>query len=460
MMQATLIHLVYDYSPIECGKIYTRAMHIFFSGIGGTGIGPLALIAKQAGFEVSGSDKQDSQYIEYLKKKGIKDIYIGQTREAFEHTHKQKPVDWYVYSSAIEKESAQHPELQYVAENNIKNSKRDLLLNHIIKDKQLKLLAIAGTHGKTTTTAMLVYLMKALLQPISYSVGAKISFGDMGQYDPRSEYFVLECDEFDRNFLSFTPYMAIISGIGYDHHEIYPTEESYREAFRDFIGKSAWKHVWKSDFVRLAMQADASYLVMEDDAPELARLTLPGEVNRRDAYAVIMAAQAITKEPLDKLIGLMNKFPGVSRRMEPITKNLYSDYAHTPEKIQGAIAVGLEVAQKLGRELVVVYEPLTNRRMHHTAQLHRDIFDGASKLYWVPSYLAREDPAQPVLTPTQLIPNLNPDMQAKAEPAELNDELKKKIKWHRKHGGLVLCLSGGGGGSLDEWLRKQSWGWF
>lgn len=440
--------------------LYLIHMHIYFSGIGGTGIGPLALIAKQAGFIVSGSDKQDSQYIHYLQKKGIQDIHIGQTRETLEAIHKQKPVDWFVYSSAVEKENAQHPELQFVTENNIKHSKRDVLLNHIIKDKQLKLVAVAGTHGKTTTTAMLIYLMKALNQPISYSVGAKIPFGDMGQYDPKSDYFVLEADEFDRNFLSFSPYMSLISGVAYDHHEIYPSEESYRQAFRDFIGKSAWKIMWQNDFVRLGLEADATYVVIEDSSPEVQKLTLDGAVNRQNAWLVIATVSQLTKTPVEKLIPLMNKFPGVSRRMEPIKKHLYSDYAHTPEKIQGAVQIGLEVAGKMGRQLIVVYEPLTNRRMHYTAAAHRDIFNGAMKLYWVPSYLAREDPNQAVLTPEQLIINLNPDMQAKAEPAQLDGQLKQNIKHWRKNGGLVLCLSGGGGGSLDEWLRKEFSGWF
>jgi len=435
-------------------------MHIFFSGIGGTGIGPLALIAKQAGYEVSGSDKQDSDYVNYLKKQGINNIYIGQTREAIEFTHKQKPIEWYVFSSAIVKENPEHPELQFVMENNIKNSKRDALLTHIIKDRQLKLLAVAGTHGKTTTTAMTIYLMKALGLPVSYSVGAKISFGEMGQYDPTSEYFILECDEFDRNFLSFTPYNALISGIAYDHHEIYPTEDDYKQAFREFISKSAWKTLWLSDFKRLRLELDATYIIMDDNPPELAQLTLVGEVNRRDAWLVIAAVHQITKLPYGQLIELMNHFPGVSRRMEKIHENLYSDYAHTPEKIQGAIQIGLELAEKTARELVVVYEPLTNRRMHHTKELHRDIFNGINKLYWVPSYLAREDPALAVLSPAELIPNLNPEMQNKSVPAELNKTLKNAVKWHMKHGAIVMCLSGGGGGSLDEWLRKQSWGWF
>lgn len=435
-------------------------MHIFFSAIGGTGIGPLAMIAKQAGHEVSGSDKQDSQYINYLKSHGIPDIYIGQTREAIEFTHKRKPIDWYVYSSAVQIENPDHPELQFVAENNIKNSKRDLLLNHIIKDKQLKLVAIAGTHGKTTTTAMMVWLMKSVGLPISYSVGAKIEFGEMGQYDPKSEHFILEADEFDRNFLNFSPYMAVVSGIAYDHHEVYPTEESYRQAFREFLSKSAWRLLWQSDCKKLGMEMDASYVQLEDDPPELGMLKLDGAVNRQNAWLVIKAVQHITKEKTEKLIDYMNKFPGVSRRMEKISNNLYTDYAHTPEKIAGAVAIGQEVAQKQERKLVVVYEPLTNRRMHHTATLHRDLFTNVSKLYWVPSYLAREDPHLPVLTPAQLIINLNPETQSKAEPAELNQSLKKKIKKHIKHGDLVLCLSGGGGGSLDEWLRKQHWSWW
>ncbi len=435
-------------------------MHIFFSGIGGTAIGPLALIARQAGHEVSGSDKQESQYIKYLRAHGIPDIYIGQTKEAIEFTHKRKPIDWYVYSSAVAIENPDHPELQFIAENGIKNSKRDLLLNHIIKDKQLKLIGVAGTHGKTTTTAMAIWLMKSLGMPLSYSVGAKISFGDMGTYDPKSEYFVLEADEFDRNFLSFSPYMALISGIAYDHHEIYPTEDAYRQAFREYLGKSAWRLLWQSDNDKLGLEMDASYVVLDDQAPEINQLTLPGSVNRRNAWLVISAVNQITKEPVDKLIGIMNKFPGVSRRMERIKPHLYTDYAHTVEKIAGAVEIGLEVAKSEGRELVVVYEPLTNRRMHHTAHLHRDLFNDVSKLYWVPSYLAREDPNLPVHTPTELITNLSPEAQAKAEPAELNIALKKKIKHHRKHGGLVLCLSGGGGGSLDEWLRKEFSGFF
>ncbi|MDO8266157.1 MAG: Mur ligase domain-containing protein, partial [Candidatus Saccharibacteria bacterium] len=155
-------------------------MHLYFSGIGGTGIGPLALIAKQAGFKVSGSDKQNSDYIEYLKKHGIKDIKIGQTCAELETLHINNPVDWLIYSSSLVKENQNHPELTTASKLEIKTSKRDEFINFLLDKTNQKMIAIAGTHGKTTTTAMTIWVFKQLNIPVSYSVGAKLSFGDMG----------------------------------------------------------------------------------------------------------------------------------------------------------------------------------------------------------------------------------------------------------------------------------------
>jgi UDP-N-acetylmuramate--alanine ligase len=84
-------------------------MHVYFSGIGGAGIGPLALIAHQAGYEVSGSDKQDSSYIQYLKEHGVTDVHIGQEYNQIAEVHAAKPIDWYVYSSAVTKEQGDAP---------------------------------------------------------------------------------------------------------------------------------------------------------------------------------------------------------------------------------------------------------------------------------------------------------------------------------------------------------------
>lgn len=424
-------------------------MHIFFSGIGGTAIGPLAIIAKQAGHTVSGSDKQDSDYIAYLKKQGIKDVHIGQSAEQIAEVHAQKPIDWYVYSSAVAIEQPDAPELQFCNQNHIKASKRDELINHIVTEKNLKMIAVAGTHGKTTTTAMAIWLFKQLGMALSYSVGAKISFGEMGRFDSASEYFVYEADEFDRNFLAFHPHMSLITGIDYDHHEIFPTREDYRNAFKQFLSQSDKAVVWHSDVQKNGLTTDETYLTLNDNDAALSQLQLHGKVNRRDAWQVIKAVELLTNVAVSELIAHMNNFPGLSRRFEKIAPNLYSDYAHTIPKIAGC----LQQAKELSDNVVVVYEPLTNRRQEFIKDEYAHLFSGIQKLYWVPSYLAREDPKAHVYTPAELIENMaNKDI---AEPAELNEDLARAIKLELAKGALVVCISGGGGGSLDEWLRQQ-----
>ncbi len=430
-------------------------MHIFFSGVGGTGIGPLALIAHQAGYQVSGSDKQESQYIDYLRKHGVTNIHIGQTESALAEVHQKNPIDWYVYSSAVLKENPEHPELLFTKANHIKTTKRDEFLNHLLEEKSLKLIAVAGTHGKSTTTAMTIWLMQQLGIPLSYSVGAKISFGEMGHFDPASEYFVYECDEFDRNFLAFHPHTSLITGITWDHHEIFPTEENYQQAFKDFIAQSGRTFLWRFEAERLQYHNDSTHTILEDHAEELDKILLNGLVNRQNAWQVISAVHYLSGEPLERLFALMNEFPGLSRRMERLRENLYSDYAHTPEKIVGALGVALDIAKSKNQKLVAIYEPLTNRRMHYMRDQHRDIFKPVSALYWVPSYLAREDPAQHILTPSELIQSLDPEVQQKTKPMELNDELKQIIASHLAQNDMVVAFSGGGGHSLDEWLRAE-----
>jgi UDP-N-acetylmuramate--alanine ligase len=311
------------------------------------------------------------------------------------------------------------------------------------------MIAVAGTHGKTTTTAMAVWLFKQLGIPISYSVGAKISFGEMGQYTEGSEYFVYEADEFDRNFLAFHPYVSLITGIDYDHHEIFPTREDYVQAFKQFISQSQYKVVWHQDVQSAGLTVDESYEVLNDNEQKLNTLSIVGLVNRKDAWQVIQAIHNLTQKPIDELISLMNTFPGLSRRFEKISNNLYSDYAHTVPKIQGC----LQQAKELSDNVVVVYEPLTNRRQEYIKNDYQDLFEGIKKLYWVPSYLAREDPEAHVYTPAELIEFMS--NKAIAQPAEFNHELEQTIRLHIAHGDLVVCISGGGGGSLDEWLRQR-----
>lgn len=427
-------------------------MHIYFSGIGGAAINSLALMAKQAGFTVSGSDKQDNHNIHYLKEKGVTNIHIGQGREQIAEVHAKTPIDWLVYTSALPMEQPDAPELQFCGEQGIKATKRDEFLNYLLEKQGLKMLAIAGTHGKTTTTAMAIWLFKRLGIPVSYSVAGNISFGEAAQIVPGSEYFIYEADEFDHNFLAFRPALSIITGVDWDHPDIYPTREEYYQAFNDFLQQSDRAVLWDGDAERLDLADSEQQLVLDDDDQQInERLHLAGHVNRLDAWLVAHAVQLISGKPLEELLPHLDDFPGVGRRFEQIMPNLISDYAHTAPKIRGALQSASEVA---GEDVVVVYEGLHNTRQHFMKDDLKHLFDGAKKLYIVPSYLAREDPNLPLLHPQDLKNLLDPLIQTRTEPAELDKNLAAHIRQHLAAGDLVLCLTAGGGNSLDEWLRK------
>lgn len=429
-------------------------MHIFFSGIGGTGIGPLSLIAHQAGYEVSGSDKQQSNYIEYLQQHGVTNTHIGQDYDSISQLHSEHPIDWFVYSSAVAIEQAEAPELRFCSEQGIKTSKRDEFLAYLLHEKSLNLLAVAGTHGKTTTTAMLIWLLLRLDIPLSYSVGAKSSFADMGHYEPGSQFFVYEADEFDRNFLSFNPYLSIITGIDWDHPDIYPTREEYEQAFTQFIEQSREVIMWQEDREKLGFTSTTEMqLVDKADSRIQTSLQLPGIVNREDAWQVMQAVKQLGLAPSEEqLAAIMNSFPGVARRFERIAPQLYSDYAHTVPKIRGALETAHELA---GDKVVIVYEGLHNTRQHFIKDELKHLFDSVKQLYIVPTYLAREDQSLKLLTPADLQALLSPEMQSKTFTANLDANLLSTIQEHIVAGDTVVCISAGGGGSLDEWLRNQ-----
>jgi UDP-N-acetylmuramate--alanine ligase len=275
----------------------------------------------------------------------------------------------------------------------------------------------------------------------------------MGEFDPKSQFFVYECDEFDRNFLSFHPHTALITGIDWDHPDIYPSRQEYYQAFHNFLNQCEKAMIWRSDLDELGLPPSHKLLALDDKDPDINdQLHLTGLVNRQDAWLVAQAASKFMGLPLDKVIAILNKFPGLSRRFEEIVPNLYTDYAHTPPKTRGALQTAREVA---GDNVVVVYEGLHNTRQHFIKDELASLFDDVKQLYIVPSYLAREDESLKLLSPTDLLHMLSIKSKDHAEATQLDDNLKRLIQKHISAGDLVLCLSAGGVSSLDEWLRKE-----
>ena len=412
-------------------------MNIFFSGIGGVAIGPLAQIAADAGYQVQGSDMHESLMTRELRERHIA-VSIGQDGRFLQHQHDQQPIDWFVHTAALPDD---HPELELAKQLGIKTAKRDELLARIISDKQLTLIAVAGTHGKTTTSGMLVWTLQQLGIPVSYSVGSTMSFGPSGAFVPGSTYFVYECDEFDRNFLHFSPQLSLLTSLGYDHPDTYPTESDYRSAFSQFFDQSQQLIAWQHDVVAIPTP-ESSWLLQDT---ETIAITLPGEHNRRNASLVLKAIEYLEGDVTGAHVAL-EQFPGTGRRFEKLADNLYSDYGHHPVEI----AATLQMAREISEKVVLVYQPHQNIRQHEIKEEYTDCFKAADHIFWLPTYLSREDPSLPILTPEQLTANIT--NSSLITISELDEQLWKEIQTARQSGALVLGM---GACSIDEWLRQQ-----
>ena len=433
--------------------LYNQSMRIYFSGLGGVGIGPLAEITLDAGYGVVGSEPQPNPMTEQLENRGVT-IYSEQTGQELATEHNKSPINLLVHTSAM---ASNHPELIAARELGIPTTKRDGLIAKIITDKQLRLIAVAGTHGKTTTTGMLIWLFRQLSLPVSYSIGTTINFGPSGSFNPDSDYFIYECDEFDRNFLHFHPDLSLVTSIGYDHVDTYPTEEDYRQAFRDFLQQSQKTVLYRSDADKLYqtnnIATPETLDVLDDVNLEIDRLMrLAGAHNRRNAWLACRAfSHLIQAAPPDldqtRLTKIVNTFPGTNRRFEKLSDSLYSDYGHHPDEIRAT----LQMAKEISSHVVLVYQPHQNIRQHEVRDQYTDaVFKNTDQIYWLPTYLSRENPNLDILSPQSLTDSLD---KSKLIFAEFNQELWSNIEKHLEDGHLVLCM---GAGSIDGWVREQA----
>ena len=416
-------------------------MNIYFSGIGGVGIGPLAMIAHDAGYKIFGSDSTKSLTTDQLEKAGV-EISFDQSGKNLADIHKQHHIDWLVHTAALPEN---HPELLFAKENNIKTSKRDELLSEIIKAHNLKLIAVAGTHGKTTTTGMIIWLLKQLKIPVSYSIGTTISFGPIGKFDPDSKYFVYECDEFDRNMLHFEPFLSIITNVSYDHSDTYPTKQDYDQAFKQFARQSQGVIGWKATAKMLEDQPNVTLL----DEPHANPIKLAGEHNRQNAFLAMVGLLTYVPEVEEKqmldLVEIFESFPGTDRRFEKLADGIYSDYGHHPEEIKATLQMAKEIAKKV----VLIYQPHQNIRQHEIKDQYTDTMNLADQIFWLPTYLSREDPKLKILSPKELTEKLE---NKNVTFIDFDDQSWQKIIDTKTKDTILLFM---GAGAIDGWARKH-----
>ncbi len=411
-------------------------MRIYFSGIGGTGINPLANLALDANFTVIGTDKNPSQNTDQLKSRGV-DFSTDQSGDFLSQKHSEHPIDWLIYTSSLPKE---HPELVKAKQLGIRTTKRDEFINFFIKKHNFKMIAVAGTHGKTSTTTMLIWLFKQLNIPTSYLVGSTLEFGNAGHFEPNSRYFIYEADEYDRNFLHFEPEYSIITAIDWDHVDIYPTQNEYFEAFSDFINQSKHIFIWQKDKKDVFDNKNIN-LAKEINL----KLTLFGVHNRQNAQLVLELAKYLDFD-LNATIEAVNSVKTAGRRFEKLKPNLISDYAHHPTEIKATLQMIKEYCQQLGfNKIIAVYEPHQVARQQQFKDDYKNAFELADQVYWLPTYLARGN--QKPMTATEL--NISFDNLIEKN---FDQELITTINNHLKNNDLVIMMSAG---KLDFWARQN-----
>lgn len=357
---------------------------IFFVGIGGIGVSALAKLLKSQGKEVIGSDKYASEITDDLKKQGIK-VYIG-------HNEKNLDTDTnlVIYSPAV---SPEIPERKKAAKLAIRQLSFHKALGLISKNKYT--IAISGTHGKSTTTAMLgLILVKAGLDP-TVIVGSKVGpFKDSNLQIGKSKYFVTEACEWRAHMLELNPKVIILTNIEKDHLDYYKTFKNLKEAFKKYVNKlpkDGLLVINADNRVCLEIAKSAKCKVVTYQGSDLQfALQVPGQFNIYNASAARACALEIgvKQETIKKAL---TGFKGIWRRFEKIGERngalIFSDYAHHPTSVKETLKAAKELYPR--KRLVVVYQP------HHfdrTKRLFKDFikaFDLAdfvilSEVYDVP----------------------------------------------------------------------------
>jgi len=360
-----------------------RRLH--FVGIGGAGMSGLALVCRQLGAEVSGSDRADSSYMERLRAAGI--------APAVGHDAANLPDGAeVVVSTAID---AENPELRLAGERGLDIRHRGELLAELCAEKRL--IAIAGTHGKTTTTAMLVWALREIGADPAFFVGGEVpGLGPEGSIANAGwgggDWVVAEADESDASFLELVPEIAVITNVEMDHHSRWGSIAELRAAFEKFIA-TAEKAVLPDHEVYVEPRGGVRHAFgpLAPGPGELA-LGVPGTHNVLNARAALAAAELAGFE-LDAAAAALTDFPGVHRRLELKGERggarVYDDYAHHPTEVRAALTALRELAPA---RLVAVFQPHLYSRTKALAEQFGAALSLADEVVVLDVYPAREEP--------------------------------------------------------------------
>ena len=350
---------------------------IHFVGIGGIGVSALAQYYKARGWRVSGSDAAASPVTAMLKECGIK-IFIGHKKSQMAGTSRV------VYSAAI---SADNPELTAARRAGIPILSYAQAVGELTK--KYYTLAVAGSHGKSTTTALLgLLLVKAGLDP-TIIVGTKLrELGDRNFRLGHGKYLVLEADEFSRSFHQYYPHLAVVTNIDAEHLDTYQTLRGVIAGFKRYL-----RNVPQDGYI-VANASDAAVrsavkgirgpkVIFFTDRFSSHRLSIPGVHNQLNAEAAWQAARVlgIKRELAEKVF---SAYKGAWRRLEELQPRVFSDYAHHPTEIRATLQALRE--QYPHRRIICVFQPHHQDRLTRLFHQFKKAFNGADATMLLPLY--------------------------------------------------------------------------
>jgi UDP-N-acetylmuramate--alanine ligase len=446
--------------------------HVHFIGIGGSGLSAIARLLLESGYTVSGSDRVMSPFADELRKAGAT-VYIGH------HPRNLKDADWVVRSSAV---TDDNPEFKAARQAGIPVYKRADFLGQLMSDKTG--IAIAGTHGKTTTTAMTAWMLRDLGRDPSFIVGGVIQNLGVNARAGNGSLFVIEADEYDNMFLGLKPQIAVITSLEHDHPDFFPTFDAMVASFRKFVdllpaegtliacvedagavemltyARKAGKNVigygvqgentinsplWVTarevhpnqrggyDFVASSNLGSAG-----PDSVEVS-LQIPGKHNVRNALAVLAIVDVLGL-PREKAARSLGEFAGTGRRFQLRGEvdgiRIFDDYAHHPTEIRATLEGAR--ARYPGQRIWAVWQPHTYSRTKTLFLEFARAFKDADEVIVTEVYAAREPKEE--FTSAEVVSSM-PNLSARYIAAL--PEVTQYLLQHLQPGDVVLVLSAG-----------------
>ena len=429
---------------------------VHFIGIGGIGISAIARFLHEKGHKISGSDIKESKTTLELQNEGI-EVITPHCKEAI------KDQDFVVYSAAIKEDNI---ELVEARRKGIKCFSRKEILPYVLEDKCV--FAVAGAHGKSTTSAMLASLIEGsvIIGAISKQFGSNMRYA-------KSDNVVFEADESDSSFLNSNPYLAIVTNAEPEHMEHYDYDlAKFYAAYKGFLERAKVRVINAEDEFLSTLKLDAIRLYPSSDITELTMVVRDyqpytsfnlknlgkfeafgmGEHIAIDASLAILAAMHET--PLKDIRENLLNFKGIKKRFDILNANknfvLIDDYAHHPTEIKATLKSVFEYAKILGiKSVTAIFQPHRYTRLSTNLPGFKECFKGVDELVILPVYAAGENPIEVDMKSefSEYNPIFTDKVERVEEGIEFTDEFGVK---NRLSDGIVV---GFGAGDISVQLR-------